>query len=178
MGLGYVDSLVERDAHNASVSGTGLNQRLYAQQDANENVTAVTNAAGAVVNRWVYGSYGLATQLNADWSTGGSDLGWVYLHQGGRLEAATRLYYFRNRDYGATLGRWVEQDPAGYIEGSDNYVALGTSPVGRLDSNGLTSSLYESTAASGKSVSVSLSKVAALSMTWDTRLCLETMVAA
>ncbi len=148
-GIGYVDSLVERDAHDASVSGTGLNQRLYAQQDANYNVTAVTDSAGTVVNRWVYDSYGLATQLNADWSAGGSDLGWVYLHQGGRLEAATGLYYFRNRDYSATLGRWVEQDPALYLDGMNRYQAYGGGPTNLRDSIGLDSHSFPVTYAGG-----------------------------
>ncbi len=140
-GLGYVDSLIERDAHNAAVSGTGLNQRLYAQQDANENVTAVTNAAGAVADRWVYDPYGKATQLDANsWAPGGTDLGWVYLHQGGRLEAATGLYYFRNRDYSAPLGRWMEQDPELYIDGANRYRSLRNSPASSRDPKGLTAS--------------------------------------
>ncbi len=139
-GLGYVDSLVERDAHNATVSGSGLNQRLYAQQDANYNVTAVTDSTGTVVDRWVYDPYGLATQLDAGWAAGGSDLGWVYLHQGGRLEPATGLYYFRNRDYNTSLGCWLQSDPQVYVDGSDVYAFVLSNPINSSDELGLASS--------------------------------------
>src|SRR5207302_6037001 len=46
------DTLVERD------SGTGLGTRLYAQQDANGNVTALVDTTGTVQERDVYDPYG------------------------------------------------------------------------------------------------------------------------
>jgi len=74
--------LRDRDADGA---GGTLEERLYAQQDANWNVTAVVNTAGAVQERYVLDPYGLPTRLSATWGTPGSDaLEWVYLHQGGR----------------------------------------------------------------------------------------------
>src|SRR5581483_10345645 len=48
----YVDALVERDSGG---------QRLYAQQDANWNVTAVLNATGTVQERYAYDAYGKPT---------------------------------------------------------------------------------------------------------------------
>ncbi len=138
-GLGYVDSLVERDTHTPASSGTALDKRLYAQQDANYNVTAVTDSTGAVVDRWVYDPYGKATQLDANsWAPGGTDLGWVYLHQGGRLEAATGLDYFRNRDYAPSQGRWIERDPATmFFRNVGSYATEASNPVAMDDQSGL-----------------------------------------
>jgi RHS repeat-associated protein len=74
-----------------------------------------------------------------DWSTRVSSLfGWLYLHQGGRLDSATGLYYFRNRDYSPTLGRWMQQDPLGYDAGDSNlYRDVNDGPTNATDSSGL-----------------------------------------
>src|SRR4029078_12461718 len=81
--------------------------RLYVQQDANWNVTAVTNTSGTVQERYIYDPYGKATRKSASWGTAGTDtLKFNYLHQGGRYDQVTLLYGFRHRDLSATLGRW------------------------------------------------------------------------
>jgi RHS repeat-associated protein len=106
----YIDALIERD--------TNSGQRLYVQQDANWNVTAILDSTGAVQERYVYDPYGRFTDptgqtaavLAPDWSVRGSTLfGWIYLHQGGRYDSTTGLYEFRSRDYSPTLGRWMEE---------------------------------------------------------------------
>src|SRR5262249_30234567 len=124
----YVDAMIERD--------TAGGPRLYVQQDAHGNVTALVNTSGAVPERYAYGPDGRATVLTRMWQVQGSQphgtsqYGWVYLHQGGRYERysdAAGLYLFRNRDYSPTLGRWVEQDPAGYAgSGTNLYQAVGS----------------------------------------------------
>jgi RHS repeat-associated protein len=80
--------------------------------------------------------YGAATFLNATtWATlTGSAHGWVYLHQGGRYDANAKLYHFRSRDLSPSLGRWMQNDPAGYAAGDTNlYRDLGNRPMGLLD---------------------------------------------
>ena len=100
----YVDAMVERDTSNGT--------RLYAQQDANWNVTAVVDVSGTVQEAYIYDPYGAVTFLAPDWSSGGrSSVAWIYLHQGGRYDNTSRLYSFRHRDYSPALGRWTEQDP-------------------------------------------------------------------
>src|SRR5207253_8847078 len=100
----YIDDLIERDTPS---------QRLYVQQDANWNVTALVDISSNVQERYVYDPYGQFTVLAPNWtSRGASSFGWVYLDQGGRYDANSALYEFRNRDYSSTLGRWIENDPA------------------------------------------------------------------
>ena len=62
-GVRYVDELVLRD-RDTTGNGT-LDERLYALQDANYNVTAITDASGAVVQRFGYEAYGRAEVLAA-----------------------------------------------------------------------------------------------------------------
>jgi RHS repeat-associated protein len=132
----YVDALVERD-RDADGNGT-LEERLYAQQDAGYNVTALVNASGQVVERFAYDPYGQATFLSANWSTASDGYGWKYLRQGERLDAAAGLYDSRFRVYSPSLGRWLQADPVGLAGGDTNlYRAEADGPIGNLDPSGL-----------------------------------------
>ena len=127
----YVDAMILRDRLDAT-------ERIWVQQDANFNVTAITDNSGVVLERYVYDSYGKATVLNASWTAmSGSGYAWQYLHQGGRLDATSGLYYFRNRDYSPTLGRWATMDPINF-SGRDNnlYRFVANNPEIFVDPNG------------------------------------------
>jgi RHS repeat-associated protein len=84
------------------------------------------------------------TVLNPDGTARGggtaraSQYGWVYLHQGGRLEVSTGLYYFRAREYSPALGRWLQVDPTGYAAGDSNlYRDEDNGPTNAVDPRGL-----------------------------------------
>jgi RHS repeat-associated protein len=130
------DTLVLRDS-NPSGSGA-LTVRLYALQDANGNVTALVNAAGALVQRFVYEPFGVVTVLNPNWSGPGANLSaWRYLFQGLRYDPTSGLYYARNRDYSPALGRWIQTDPLGFSAGQNNFYAfVANNPVNTTDPSG------------------------------------------
>jgi len=127
----YVDAMVLRDRLDAT-------ERIWVQQDANFNVTAITDGSGAVLERYAYDSYGKVTVLNASWAAiSSSAYAWQYVHQGGRLDAASELYHFRNRDYSPTLGRWVTMDPIRHGGGDNNlYRLVGNHPTNSTDPSG------------------------------------------
>jgi RHS repeat-associated protein len=54
-------------------------------------------------------------------------------YQGGRLDPTTGLYNFQHRDYSPNEGRWIEQDPAMYVNGLDTYQIELSDPVGLID---------------------------------------------
>ncbi len=82
----YVDAMVLRDRDADANSGNGLEERLYAQHDANFNVTALVNTSGAVVERYVYDPYGAATVLDANWAADAPLSPFPYLRVGVRVE--------------------------------------------------------------------------------------------
>jgi RHS repeat-associated protein len=139
-GLRYVDEMVERDR---DTDGNGsLNERLYVLQDANFNVTAITDTAGAVVERYLYDPYGQVKYADSSWAARStSSYDWTYLHQGGRLDGTTGLYAFRHRDYSPSLGRWIERDPVGYVDGANLYEMEISSPPCFVDPAGDTISV-------------------------------------
>jgi RHS repeat-associated protein len=146
----YIDAMVARDqdADSNSATGTGgLEQRVYALQDANWNTTAIIAATGVpghttgdVINRFAYTPYGEVETLDASWTTAASPLVvfWNHLFQGLKFDATTGLGYVRNRDYSARLGRFIERDPIGFKARDNNwYRFVSNAPTGNADPSGL-----------------------------------------
>jgi RHS repeat-associated protein len=134
------NTLVLRD-QSSQHNGT-LDQRLYVQQDANGNVTALTDTGGNVLERYLYDAFGAVTVLNPDWSVraGGTAYAMPYLFQGGRYDAATGAYHFGARDLLPALARWLQPDPLGYSAGDANlYRFVGNNPLAYNDPQGLSS---------------------------------------
>ena len=103
--------------------------------------TAIVGLASGnwqVVQRYVYSPYGTITVLNADWSTPptGTQPLVGNLYQGMTLDSVTGLYYARNRNYSPSLGRWINQDPAGYINGASTYQFVVSNPAAKTDPQG------------------------------------------
>jgi RHS repeat-associated protein len=135
----YVDALVERDRDADANSSNGLEERLYAQQDANWNVTALVDTSGNVKERYAYDPYGSVTYLTAAWGTFTSSMyAWVYLHQATRYVSVAGLYNQRMRDQSPTLGRWMQNDPLRYHAGDNNlYRDEENGPTNETDPSGL-----------------------------------------
>jgi RHS repeat-associated protein len=148
----YIDALVmrDRDADGRSSSGTGgLEERVYAVQDANWNTTALVAASGvtgvlggAVLGRFAYTPYGESQVLTAAGAPAAAEalaaLAWQHLFQGLEFTGVTGLAHVRNRDYSPALGRFIELDPIGFKAGDNNwYRFVGNSPAQRTDPLGL-----------------------------------------
>jgi RHS repeat-associated protein len=131
---------------DGDVSDAG--ERVYVLQDANYNVVALIGdsdlgTAGfqpAVIERYAYDAYGTPLVLNADWtldSDDASDVGNRYLFQGGRFDRTLGLFAFGHRDLSTSLGRWLRQDPIGYVDGPSLYQFVLSSPYTFVDPSGL-----------------------------------------
>ncbi len=132
-GLRYVDDLVLRDR---SVSGS-LDERLYALQDANWNVVALCDTAGAVEQRVAYTPYGVPEFLAEDFYADSDHHDWETLFTGQRFDAASGLYLYRMRYYHPELGRFLQRDPIGYDAGDWNlYEYVRGNPINHVDAKG------------------------------------------
>jgi RHS repeat-associated protein len=129
----YVDALVLRDRSTQN-NGT-LDERLWVQQDANWNITALLSTSSTVVERYLYDPYGKQTILDANWNIrSSSSYAFVYGFQGARLYTSSGLYYERNRDLSPSLGRWTRLDPLNFAGRDPNfYRAFRADPVVIVD---------------------------------------------
>jgi RHS repeat-associated protein len=102
---------------------------------------------GQVVERYAYDPYGRAIVLNGEGDADGaeytpdadglSDVANVILFAGYRFDSESGLYHVRHRYLHPTLGRWIIQDPLGYVDGMNGYEYVGSSPIGARDPLGL-----------------------------------------
>ncbi|MDP9175742.1 MAG: hypothetical protein M3O30_18025, partial [Planctomycetota bacterium] len=141
--IAYVNELVLRDsdADGSSSTGTlgslsggaasGLDTRLYVQNDANYNVTSLvglnSDGTSSVVQRYVYSPYGSQTVLSPDGNNlVGVDLyGFLNGFQGARGDPVTGLARMGARDVNVVYDHWMTQDPGGthYVDGMNLYQA-------------------------------------------------------
>jgi uncharacterized protein (TIGR03067 family) len=92
----YIDAMVERDTPT---------QRLYVQQDANWNITALVDTSASVQERYIYDPFGVFTVLAPNWGARGtSAFNWVYLHQGGKYDNNTACPVLQDWQVGQ---KWV-----------------------------------------------------------------------
>ena len=117
----------------------GGEEVLHYLHDALGSVVALTDAAGAVVEQYTYDPYGPtyiedpATGGRRDASAYGNPFAWT----GQRYDAGVNLYHFLFRSYSPRLGRWLQRDPLGYIDGVSLYQYVGSRPTFFTDPLGL-----------------------------------------
>ena len=133
-GIRYIDELLCRDR---TVSGS--NERLYAMQDANFNLTSICDASGAVAERYVFDPYGNRSIQDATWGQiGASAYAWEVGHQGLMQDGESRLVYNRIRYLHPPLGIFIERDPITYVDGANLYEYVKSDPLNARDPSGLT----------------------------------------
>jgi RHS repeat-associated protein len=76
------------------------------------SVAALSDAAGAVVERYRYDAYGERTVLAPDGVTVRTTARTTTTFTGRQLEAETGLVYYRSRFFDPRLGRFISRDPA------------------------------------------------------------------
>jgi YD repeat-containing protein len=112
--------LRDRDTDNNASSGAsttpaGIDQRIYALYDGQGNISAITNSAGSVIERYFYSPEGQLTITDPAANTvrASSNYDWRYLYQGGRLDG-TGSYRIGSSEWDYLSGGPLEQDAQAY----------------------------------------------------------------
>lgn len=138
-GQRYVDDLVLRDRDTNSDGA--LDERLYALQDDNWNVTSLSDTAGGPEERFAYAAYGTPLFLTGTFGAQTtSSFGWSRLFATYERETPG-LYHVRERSFHASLGSWCQRDPFGLTDDVSLYSYAHLSPTGFVDSYGLSPAL-------------------------------------
>ncbi len=118
--LRYIDSPVRRDRDENSDGE--LNEQMYYVTDANMNVTMLVGNFD--IQRYRYDPYGRVEVLTGsgdpapgEWEIFENEI----LFTGNRLNPETGLYHARHREYHPSLGRFMQRDPLGYVDGMSLY---------------------------------------------------------
>ncbi len=111
------------------------------------SVIGLVNDAGELVEQYTYDPYGKVFIEKWDAAANGGAGAWLasaeptsgklpvssignpFLWTGHRYDAAVGLYATLYRTYSPTLGRWLQRDPAEYIDGVNLYEAMRSNPV-------------------------------------------------
>ncbi|MFM0110115.1 RHS repeat-associated core domain-containing protein [Paraburkholderia nemoris] len=109
--------------------GDDASQDRYVLRDANNNVIALTDANQQIVTEYRYEPYGTTTL------SGAADVN--PQQYTGRENDGTGLYYYRNRYYSPSIGRFISEDPLGWASGQANaYAYVNGNPVQFTDPTG------------------------------------------
>jgi RHS repeat-associated protein len=130
-GVGYLDD------HVALVTSTGA--IAYYLQDRLHHVAAVVaSTATQTTERYRYDPYGgLEIATNAGGLKSSSSVGAGFTFTGQYWDKDVGLYYYKNRWYSPDLGRFVTQDPSGYVDGMNLYQYVKSMPTMAGDLMGL-----------------------------------------
>ncbi|MCG8550069.1 MAG: hypothetical protein MI799_06685, partial [Desulfobacterales bacterium] len=115
-------------------------QDYYFARDRLGSIRAVTDSTGALVESYEYSPFGLMKIFDnqgQDITATGSTIGNPYGYTGRRWDGESGLWYYRNRMYSAELGRFLQRDPAGYVDGLNLYAYVLNNPLQYTDPDGL-----------------------------------------
>lgn len=117
-----------------------LNQGLhyYYLRDWRANIAVITDATGRPVEQYRYSLFGQMQVLDANGNPlARSGLGNIWAYAGRQWDQESGLFHYRNRAYSPELGRFLQQDPAGYADGLNLYAYAGNNPLMFSDPYGL-----------------------------------------
>ncbi|WP_053124516.1 RHS repeat-associated core domain-containing protein [Pseudomonas sp. P1.31] len=114
--------------------GIEEDQLRYNLDDQLGSCTLELDGRGNIISYEGYYAYG-----GTAWWMGRSQVEakYKFVRYSGKERDASGLYYYGYRYYAPWLQRWVNPDPAGILDGLNEYCMVGNSPIGHRDVLGL-----------------------------------------
>jgi len=103
---------------------------FYYHADHQGSIVNLTNSSGTVANAYVYDSYGRTLTVFESAPQ-------PYTYTGREHDAESGLYYYRARYYDPQTGRFLSEDPIGFVGGDQNlYRYVRNNPANLFDPDG------------------------------------------
>lgn len=109
---------------------TGAGGTYFYHADGLGSITSLTDPAGALAASYVYDSFG---KLSGSTGTVTN----AFQYTGRDFDSEAGLYYYRARYYDPTTGRFISEDPVGFLAGVNFYEYAANSPSNLIDPTGL-----------------------------------------
>jgi RHS repeat-associated protein len=131
---------------NELVSLKRNGQTYYAHADIMGSIRLITDQSGSIIERYKYDPYGMPFISDANGNQiNTSAIGNSLLFTGQQYDQDAGIYYYRARYYDPSLGRFLNQDPIGYVDGFNLYEYAKSDPINWKDPWGTESCKFTST---------------------------------
>ena len=109
-----------------------LEGKVYAPlMDLQGNIKGFVDGVSKKVTRYDYTAFGEGVEIQGYWDSYNP---WRFA--GKRLDPELKLIYFGKRYYDPGMGRWLTQDPAGFVDSMNLYQYVFNNPLRYADPNG------------------------------------------
>ena len=134
------DRYYGQSSSNNSSCSISSKERHYALNDAMGSVTAITSAAGSVVERYSYTAFGQSQVMDSSFDDRSlSSYDWEVRFHGETRDSESGYYNYGFRYYDPGTGRWLSRDPIEERGGVNLYGFVGNDGVNWIDLLGLSS---------------------------------------
>ena len=111
------------------IGGTPRNRRVF-HADGLGSIAALTDENGEPVQSYTYAAFGGVRAQT------GSDLNRITFTAREAIGDSLGFYYYRNRIIDPNTGRYIFEDPIGFVDGPNRYVYVGNNPISFVDPHG------------------------------------------
>ena len=143
-------------------------KKYYFAKDRQYSTRAIVDESGNIVESYDYNAFGLMKIYDASGTViSHSAVDNIITYTGRHYDVESGMYHYRNRIYSPKLGRFLQRDPKGYVDGMNLYAYVRNNPLKSLDPMGTTTMTYSEFQASQELSNNDFAVTGAVGVQWS-----------